>query len=245
MKADIHSKRLILLVSSTFTCIAYLYLNPPLNLAAASWFQHNSGLPGDAGIALWRYLSSLVLFGLLPLLISRLLGFRPVDLGLGKGRAFLGHWQFWVLLLVLMASSVLSTPGSDLATFYPWAKTLPQLSGANPWWFVANALCYLGLYYLPWEILFRGILIVPFLPQDLDPAADWTRNRQLFLIAAMQIIPTTLMHINHPLPEILGTIPFGLVAAWLVLRYRSIWPGLIIHTSVGIAVDLVITLTRP
>jgi membrane protease YdiL (CAAX protease family) len=64
------------------------------------------------------------------------------------------------------------------------------------------------------------------------------------LIAAMQLIPTTLLHINHPLPEIIGAIPFGLATAWLALRFNSIWPGLIIHALVGIVVDSAIIFSR-
>lgn len=201
------------------------------------------GLPGDLPAYAARFVTSFFMMGLVPLGLALLLGYRPRQLGLRPDWSFFRSPVWWILLVLLGSTSMaglLLYPG--LREFYPYSKTLAGLAAGQGGWFVFHAACYLLLYYLPWEILFRGVLVSIFLPgrlgyDNLEGKPMAGRLSVGLLAAGCQVLPTLLLHYPHDFSEFMGTIPFGLACAWMVLRYRTILPCLVMHAAIGIGVD--------
>lgn len=121
--------------------------------------------PELPGYALRFTLSALIL-GLLPLLGMTVLGPRKYllsTLGLCRPRGGLFSWKlFPVIWPAFILIGVSGAFDSKMEAFYPYSKYLTVLNpGVKP--FLLHAALYAVLYYLPWELLFRGIMILPFL----------------------------------------------------------------------------------
>ena len=242
-------KPVLLLLASTIFMVIYLYINRSDGyklIDLRPLVNQIADLPGDLPNYVIRFFSSAVFLGILPITLALFLGYPIRYLGLRRSAGFLRSKTFWICLLVAPISAIGGALTTDLYNFYPFSHTLIDLSPSNPGVLAIHALCYFTLYYLPWEILFRGILIFPFLPPStveapLSPSPDEVMAAPTILIvASWQILPTVLMHLPNPISETLGAIPFGFLCAYLAVRFRSIWPGLIIHASAGIAVDFAI-----
>ena len=235
----------LLLVLACLDCVLYLYLN-----RRDHWQLVDLGpllsLPGDFGDYAIRFASSLVLFGLIPLLAALVLGLKPREIGLRPSTAFLRSPVFLVLLLVFPLVSAQAALGADLGSFYPFSKSLVNLFPGHEWLLGLHGLLYLTCYYLPWEVLFRGLLVFPFLPaQKTDRDPNWREvlgNPAVLGVACWQILPTVLIHYPSPLNETLGALPFGIIAALVSLRFRSVLPILIVHFFCGFATDCTIVL---
>jgi len=52
------------------------------------------------------------------------------------------------------------------------------------------------------------------------------------------VIPYALIHVHKPLPEALAAVVAGLVLGWLAVKTRSIWPGVLVHGSVALMMDV-------
>ncbi|HUX50091.1 MAG TPA: CPBP family intramembrane glutamic endopeptidase, partial [Spirochaetia bacterium] len=51
-----------------------------------------------------------------------------------------------------------------------------------------------------------------------------------------------MSHFGHPFNEMASAVLFGVLAGWLVVRTRSIIPGLLIHAAVGMTLDTALLL---
>ncbi len=229
-------KLTIIVLFSITSMVFYLYFNMHTKNIAALLFP--SAL-GDLGAYILRFVSSFTLLGLIPFVATKLLGYSNHDIGLVFDAAFLKSKIFWITTLAFLLTNLVNIFNNELVAYYPFSKTLISLVIQEPWLIGLHALAYFLLYYLPWELLFRGILVFPFLKLlDSDGKVPIYKQASFYLVASLQTIPTVLMHLPHPMIETLATIPFGFLAAWLVLRFRSIAPVLIIHASVGISLDI-------
>ena len=217
-----------------------------------------AGLPGDLPTYGLRFAASALVLGVLPVLavvvltrLERRRRGRPAGadaaipglratLGLGMpSRSFFAWRPFLVLWAAALLIGVLGAFSPGLAEVYPYSRTL-TVEAASAGAFLIHAGAYLLTFYLPWELFFRGLLILPLLeaftddPRSLGP--------ETFAAASLQAIPSTLLHFGHPLSESLAALAFGLLAGYLVLRFRCIWPSLILHVSAGIALDATLVL---
>ena len=201
---------------------------------------------GDVIPYLLRFCSSFLFLGLFPLIACAVLLPRtqgrslPAMIGLCRPVYGLFSWKpFLPLLLTCIIVGALGSGDAALASYYPYSKTLTVDSASIPL-FALHALSYVLLFYIPWELLFRGIFILPLLNYLLeDPGKIDSRALTL---ASLQMIPSALLHFGHPISESLGAVVFGAVAGFTVLHYRSIWPAVILHASSGLALDLTLTL---
>ncbi len=159
---------------------------------------------------------------------------------------FLKTPLFFVLLAAFLLLGFTSAYSKGLASFYPYSHTLLARSiSVSGWYFVLHIVLYFVFYYVPWELFFRGFLILPFLlayerstaarPTGADSGIS--RSGFMLVIASFQIIPSALLHFGHPFSEMATAVLFGLLAAWLVCQTRSILPGLFLHAAIGIALD--------
>jgi membrane protease YdiL (CAAX protease family) len=271
-----------LLAVAGLSLIAYTYLSPPLvdpRLAAS--LPVAGGLPGDLPAYAWRFLLSFVALGLLPLAAALVLGESPRSLGLARPGPLRPRWLFPLLLAVVVLGSLAGAYNGPIFAYYPYSRTLTQSRPGGVAGFLLHALFYLALYYLPWELFFRGILVFPLVrlvrpvrlvdggapsdvrrtprgeagreadrkpPREAGPnpraAAGGWPPAALLAVACLQALPSTLLHFGHPWSETLVALPFGLVLGWLALATGSLLPGLALHASAGIFLDLFILLRR-
>ena len=167
-------------------------------------------------------LAALVLMGILPLAAARLLcGVRlgSVGLGLGRWRRGLVWLAVGVPLAVLVAR--LSSADPVMRAVYPLDPTL-QPGLARFVYHLAGQL----VYYVAWELLFRGVLLFGL-------------ERRLGFAGAniVQTALSAVAHFGRPLPETLAAIPAGLAFGGIARQTRSIWYVVVIHLVVGAALD--------
>ena len=204
---------------------------------------------GDISAYIVRFTASCVLLGVVPLLTMLLLGYSMRDIGLRRSvdRAF----TMRVLLVGVAVCIFFGISGSrnaDMAAFYPYSKTIALYAATNPLWLALHVGSYVVFYYMPWEIFFRGILLLPFVNYEdaaQMPGGDGlqtARSRWKFppAVVFMQVIPSTMLHFGHPPVELCASILFGFFAGYLVWRTRSIFTLWILHSVAGVAQDIAI-----
>ena len=135
-------------------------------------------------------------------------------------RATVTHAPIYLTLLAVMLPIVwFASADPSFNRFYPFYK--PQ--GIEDWlWF---ELIYM-LQFFAVEFFFRGFCLFRL-----------EKVMGLYAVAVM-VIPYGLIHIYKPLPEAIGSIIAGLVLGYLAIKTRSIWPGLMVHCGVAIAMDV-------
>ena len=184
-----------------------------------------------------RYGAAAVLLGVAPAVAVRAAGGRLRQIGVRRAKRI--H-----PVVVLAACAVAALVGAaslrnpQLAAFYPYARPYTLQLAGSPTGVAAHALAYLCLYYLPWELTFRGALLFPLLPRPGAGAGG------VLLAATPQALASTLMHVGHPAAELAAAFPFGLALGMLAVRTGSLLPGLFIHAAAGIALDVAIIVTR-
>jgi membrane protease YdiL (CAAX protease family) len=156
-------------------------------------------------------------------------GFFPTDLGLvGPIQPFFQTPIFNGLLAGAVLIGVIGSFDPALVDFYPYG---PEFVYRRP---LGHAAAYTILYYLPWEFFFRGVLILPFISErdGYDQAMPG-----IALAQGSTFSPDSLW---SSLIGTLGAVIFGIAAGYLVFRTRSIWPGFVLHATIGIVLDLMI-----
>ena len=171
-----------------------------------------------------------LLFGLFPFLIAKGLGGRKMaDYGVRFGN----RATFWLTLVVLPPLFVgvwlsgMSTSFYRIYPLNPWA-----LGGATTWaegwgFFVLHSVMYALMYYGCWEFFYRG-----FLQTELTPVVGCCTA------VLIQTMASTLVHIGHPLPEILGALVAGLLWGFCAYRTQSLLSGLLQHMLIGVVLDI-------
>ncbi|MBN1835922.1 MAG: CPBP family intramembrane metalloprotease, partial [Spirochaetales bacterium] len=247
-------RELVYLVVAGLAMIGYTYATPPLLPEAwASMLPLLGRLPGDLAAYAWRFLLSFGLLGVLPFLAALALGETPRSLGLRWPRRPFPWGFFGLFVAVMLLAGWMGGRNPQTAAYYPYSRTLLQRFAARDFrLFPLHALLYTGMYYLPWELFFRGILLLPFLRLverargvDGRPGVGPPGSRvdpALFTAACLQVVPSVMLHYHHPLPEVIVSLPFAVALGYLVLRTRSILPAVALHALVGVGQDLVISL---
>ena len=175
--------------------------------------------------ALYVFFSSLVLFGLVPLLVIKFV-FRDhlSSYGLQLGDTSFGWKAVAILSPLFVVSAYPSSSMQDFLAEYP----LFSGAGSSTGTFFLHSFSYL-FFYIGWEIYFRG-----FMQFGLrSHFGDWNS-------ILIQVLASCLVHIGKPAAETYSSILGGLVWGILAFRSRSILYGLIIHWLLGIALDFFI-----
>ncbi len=184
-------------------------------------------LAGDPELtaALYVFLSSFVLFGMVPLLIIRYVFKEPLtSYGLQMGESRLGWKAVAILGPLFVFSAYPSSFMPDFLAEYPLYPGAGATTGA----FVTHAFSYL-FFYIGWEIYFRG-----FMQFGLRSTfGDWNS-------ILIQVMASCLVHIGKPAAETYSSILGGLIWGILAFRSRSIVYGVLIHWLLGVALDLFI-----
>jgi membrane protease YdiL (CAAX protease family) len=202
-------------------------------VATVLHFRRAKGTPGELRavrvyFAAWAVLllgvptATIALKAAKPLAIFAAAGWTP-------GRAGLGLAITLITLPVAAGLAVLSSRDPAMRTMYPLAKAVLADGRA----FAVYEASYFFLYYLPWESVFRGVLFLPLVPAiGLVPAL------------VLQTALSTLLHLGHPLPEVLAAAVAGLAFGLIAYATGSFLYPLVIHATAGIANDTSIFLDR-
>ena len=176
----------------------------------------------------YHHLGAFVLLGLGSVAVASAVRMRPAEFGLCAGDARFGA-TFCALAIPLLVLPITYGGSFDpeVARTYPLARG--ALEGGGP--FARHAALYV-LYYVGWELHFRGLLLFRLAPR----VGAWNA-------VFIQVIPSTLIHTclvtpGKPFTETLAAAPTGIVLGWLALRTRSVWPAIVIHAAVGVSTDL-------
>ena len=199
------------------------------------------GIPWDNELI--SYWLGAFLLVVIPIIIIKF-GFKqPLSrYGLGlppKGRRRLAFLTFLTLTLVSLPAFWLGAHDADMRQVYPLFK--PFTSTGE---FILYELTYLP-FFIAIEFIFRGYLLF-----GLAGARDeeiklggggvpgvFYFHRYALLI---QMLSYTAWHLGKPLPELWGTLVWGLAAGATAYTVRSIWPVVLAHWLLNVFLDAVI-----
>jgi len=239
---------------ATISCFLFTAFVPPLlDPAMAARIPVLGGLPGDLPGYWIRFVLSFSLLGLAPLVLSLIFGDKPSTLGVNFRTPLLRKPLFWLLVPVAIVFGAVGAASPDLGNFYPYSRDLigrVRAEGMLP--FVGHFAAYFFLYYVPWEFFFRGFLLLG-LAAGAERAMAGPDGKQgttveglaPALVAALvlfQTMPSTMLHVGHPLSELFGAVIAGIGFGILAWKTRSIIPGLILHGCLGLGTDAFIVL---
>jgi len=190
----------------------------------------------DALPYFWWFAASVILYVVLPLALSlatRGRFTRSYGLRLGDVRAGV---TISAIFLVAMAAAVFAASRtSTFADHYPLAKqgayTLhlaENKQAISRGLFALYEAAYF-LYFLAWEFFFRGWMLNGLLP----------RFRRAAIV--VQVAPFAVMHLGKPELEALGSIVAGVALGILALRTRSFWYGAVLHGTLAVFMDLLVS----
>jgi membrane protease YdiL (CAAX protease family) len=169
-----------------------------------------------------HFVAAALLLGATPVAVAHWVCGIPLrELGLGVGRWKEGlAWVAVGVPIAILAGKVAS--GSPaMRAVYP----LDSMVSGEFWSFALHAVRNL-LYFLAWEILFRGVLLFGLVRRSSAGQANTTQTG-LSVVA----------HFGRPMTETFSAIPAGLAFGWISLRVQSIWYVAVIHWVVGMSMD--------
>ncbi len=132
-----------------------------------------------------------------------------------------------IVLPVLILSLWLSSSQPAFQKEYPLAKIIMK----DYKLFIVMEFFYL-LYYIGWEFLFRGFII------------NGLKRYGLIFGIAFETSISTILHYTKPGGEIILALIAGFILGYYAYKYRTIWFVVFIHWTVGILMDLFVTLHR-
>jgi membrane protease YdiL (CAAX protease family) len=244
---------------ASVSCFLFTAFTPPLlDPALAARIPLVGRLPGDLPGYWTRFALSFLLLGAAPLALALAFGDKPADLGLRFDVPLLRSPLYWLGIPAAVAIGALGAISPDLASFYPYSRDLLRrvaAEGIAP--FAAHFAAYFFLYYVPWEFFFRGFLLLSLLASvergiksakgsELGTTSTGTMKggavseNGAVLVATLvffQTMPSTMLHVGHPLSELAGAVVAGLGFGLLAWKTRSIVPGLFLHAAIGLGTD--------
>lgn len=184
---------------------------------------------------------------LVPVLLIRFVYRQPLaDYGLGlppPGRRALALWTFLTLTLLSLPGFWLGSQDASMRQVYPFFRAF-----GGPLDFLLYELTYLP-FFIAIEFIFRGYLLFGLagavdgdvrLPGRRGVPGPLFFGRYALLL---QMLSYTAWHLGKPLPELWGTLVWGLAAGATAYAARSIWPVVAAHWLLNVFLDGAILLT--
>ena len=178
------------------------------------------------------------------LLIKFVFKQKLADYGLGlppKGRRVLALLTFLTLTVICIPAFLFATTNADMRATYPFYRPFPTTGS-----FVIYELTYLP-FFIAIEFIFRGYLLFGLAGvRDLDmrvrgPKAGVSGAFYFGKYALLiQMLSYTAWHLGKPLPELWGTLVWGLAAGVLAYITRSIWPVVASHWLLNVLFDAIV-----
>jgi len=185
---------------------------------------------------------ALLLVGI-PILLIKFVYKQPLsDYGLGlppKGRRALAALTFVVLTLISLPAFWFATQNESMRQVYPFFRDFPSVGA-----FALYSLAYL-LFFIAIEFIFRGYLLFGLegiLDTDVPQGGGGVPGAFYFGKYALliQMLSYTAWHLGKPLPEVWGTLFWGLAAGATAYTVRSIWPVVLSHWLLNVFFDAVV-----
>jgi len=184
------------------------------------------------------------------LLIKFVFKQKLADYGLGlppKGRRKLALMTFLTLTVICIPAFLFATTDAGMRATYPFYRPFPTTG-----LFVLYELTYLP-FFIAIEFIFRGYLLFG-LAGKIETAVRRARDlggdarQSLFYFGKyallVQMLSYTAWHLGKPLPELWGTLAWGLVAGVVAYVGESLWPVILAHWILNIVLDAAILWLR-
>jgi len=221
----------VVIIGGTLLLYLFHYWGRPdyfVRSGLIDWVSANAGgtlgeYPGVGGYLYWG-LTSLILRTLVPAgIILWLIGDSPRRWGY-RIRGTLRHFPAYGLMYLIMLPLLVWVSSFDsFETYYPFYDRAAE--GGSAFWLyeLGYAFQFIGV-----EAFFRGFLTFGL-----------ARRFGLLGIAIMTV-PYTMIHFGKPAPEAFAAIIAGLGLGYLALKSKSFVPGVFLHVSVAITMDLLV-----
>ncbi len=186
-----------------------------------------SSVNGDVFSYLLEYLSFFLLMLVIPFSTSKIYGRSKIFSSLLAFPVLKKHllWALLAIVVFVLPSAYHASSLPSVVAEYPLPRALMQNQGLLPVYFLGLFF----LYYLPWEFFFRGFLLFGL--------KDKYGTVPAILI---QTVSSALVHIGKPAPEMIGSIPFGIIFGIIAIRTKNLWIVVLMHAALGIFTDLFI-----
>ena len=225
-----------------FSISLYLvsYLKSGRQFRELIWFLEETGFlaGGDESIlrstydrlysygwwTLWQFLG----YMLIPILFIKLVlkeSLREHGFQWGDTTEYLSGYL--VLLTPMSIGAIAVSFTADFSNYYP------MYGDAGRSWF--DLLAWQALYFFQFvciEFFFRGFIL-----HALRPALG---ANAIFVMC----VPYMMIHFPKPMLEPLVALAFGIFAAILAFRSRSIWGGVFIHITIALIMDITALLQK-
>ena len=221
----------IVIIAGTLLLYVFHYLGRPdffIRSGLIDWVSSNVGgtleeHPGVGAYLYWGAMSLIVRTLIPALIVIWLIGDSPRNWGY-RIRGTLRHFPAYGLMYLVMLPILVWVSSFDsFETYYPFYDRAAE-GGAAFWLYeIGYAFQFVGV-----EAFFRGFLTFGL-----------ARRFGLLGIAIMTI-PYTMIHFGKPAPEAFAAIIAGLALGYLALKSRSFVPGVFLHVSVAITMDLLV-----
>ena len=247
---DTHRNGIVIFFTAVFIILFMFFGKTQENLEMVRHLPIVGRLPGDYPQYVLYFVLSFFFLGFLPFLAAVLSGKHLHEIGLARPRPLFKHKiTYTVVVAVIVIFGVSNAYNQELYEYYPFSESLIHTIDDHGFhYFAVHTIIYFFMFYLPWEITFRGLLIFPFIYQfcteDELAREKWQLNPKIMTIALLQVVPSALLHFGHPVLESLGAIAFGFFMAYVVVKTRSIFWSVVMHAGIGISLDLVIILRQ-
>jgi membrane protease YdiL (CAAX protease family) len=171
---------------------------------------------------------ALLLLGIVPMIVVRAaFNQRLSEYGLTVRSPLVAILMSLLGILVVTPLTFFGSRDPRLAAIYPQAQNA-AISSLLFW----QSSFFSLLYYIGYEFCFRGFLYMGI----REDVGDWQA-------LGVSLLASVLLHVTQPQSETLLSIVAGVVFPLLVRRFRSIWPGVLIHAYAGISLDYWIIVT--
>jgi len=194
------------------------------------------GIPWDNElISFWLGAFLLVI---VPMIIIKF-GFKQKlsDYGLGlppENRRKLAWWVFIILTAVCLPAFIFSTGNAEMQEVYPFYKPFDSIPS-----FILYELCYFP-FFIAIEFIFRGYLL--FGLAGIKEKETQPNNFKVFRYAILiSMLSYTAWHLGKPVPELFGTLIWGLAAGASAYAVRSIWPVVMAHWLLNVISDSILS----
>lgn len=186
----------------------------------AFFMEQFTGSFEDPGRAEWwgwtyHFLSTFLLFACLPVLIQK--RFELPSIGLGKGDHRFGLKASAIAVIILPIPAWIASHDPEHLKTYPLSSLATASAGSFVLWSFLHLLHYVG-----WECFFRGFI-----------GLGMRTILGSFGALMLQVLLTTVMHLDKPTGETLGAIVGGIYMGLLTLRSGSIWYAVFFHSYLG------------
>lgn len=154
------------------------------------------------------------------------------DIGFGVGNKKMGLYICLIALPIAILCGLTTVLDNGMTSTYP----LIDFNVYGKWYQILVYFASYLLYYIGWEFLFRGILLVS------SEKKCGAMGAILLTTLISALIHTSIGAFGKPMIETLSAIPAGIIFGYIAHKTKSIYPTLFIHFIIGVSTDLFIFL---